>query len=189
MKTLTGNGCIAVALSTDLATGKMVTVLFCQVALLVYHQITTLVDFYPFNGSRSYTRKEKLLECGVNGVLMLLPPIGFGFHIPALMSFGIVYYFILFAIELIIWWMPYLIVPVGRWRGIYNRLLSVAISDFDKGDTLARWLDVYNRLHSGTVTVLPRRADRPVPNLEHTILHAWTLIAALVTAIAYAHLR
>ena len=77
--------------------------LICQLVLLAYHQITTIFDFYPFNGTRHYSRKEKLAEAGVNFVLMALPPIGFGFRIKALMGFGLVYYFVLFAIELIIW--------------------------------------------------------------------------------------
>lgn len=62
-------------------------VVLCQLALLVYHQLTTLVDFYPFNGARNYARREKLAECGVNGVLMLLPPVGFAFHISSLRIF------------------------------------------------------------------------------------------------------
>jgi hypothetical protein len=162
---------------------------FCQLALLVYHQVTTLFDFYPFNGSRNYTRKEKLAEAGSNGVLMSLAPVGFGFHIKGLMNFGVVYYFVLFAVEIIIWWIPYLTVPSGRWRGIYNRLLAGATSNFDAGDTLEHWKGIYRRLHFGTITVLPPRDDRPVPNLEHTILHVLTLITALVTATAYFHLR
>lgn len=159
----------------------------CQLALLVYHQVTTLFDFYPFNGSRNYARKEKLAEAGVNGVLMSLPPIGFGFHIRGLMTFGVIYYLVLFNVELIIWWVPYLTVPAGRWRVIYNRLLACATSNFEKGDTLAHWLKIYNHLHRGTITVLPLRGDRPVPNLEHTILHAWTLITAIATAGVYFH--
>ena len=167
----------------------MLALLFFQVLLVVYHQVMTLIDFFPFNGSRNYTRTEKLLECVVNGALMLLPPIGFAFHIRALRSFGVVYYFVLFIIELLIWWVPYLTVPSGRWRGIYNRLLSFATSNFEEGDTLDRWRDTYNRLHRGTITVLPAQGERPVPNLEHTILHAWTLITALATAVAYSHLE
>ncbi len=41
----------------------MSMVLFCQLALLLYHQLTPLVDLFPFNGSRNYTWKEKLAEC------------------------------------------------------------------------------------------------------------------------------
>lgn len=167
----------------------MFMVLFCQVALLVFHQVTTLVDFFPFNGSHNYTRTEKFAEAGVNGVLMLLPPIGFAFHIRGLMIFGEIYYFVLFAIELLIWWVPYLTTPSGRWRDVYNRLLAGATLDFEKGDGLARWQATYNRLHRGTITILPARGDRPVPNLEHTILHGWTLITAIVTAAGYCYLK
>lgn len=163
----------------------MLFAIICQLVLLAYHQVTTLFDFFPFNGARNYTKKEKLAEGGSNLILMSLAPIGLGFHIRGLMTFGVVYYFILFAIELIIWWIPYLTVPAGKWREIYNRLLSFATSDFEKGDTLTHWYDAYRRLHSKTITFLPVRAGRPVPNLEHTILHAWTLITALVTAIAW----
>jgi hypothetical protein len=130
-------------------------VLCCQLALLVYHQVTTLIDFFPFNGARNYSRKEKLVECGVNGILMILPPIGFGFHLQALRVFGVVYYFVLFGIELLIWWIPYLAAPTGNWRVVYNRLLAFATSDFEPGDTLARWQGVYDRLHRGTITLLP----------------------------------
>src|SRR5258708_34015436 len=110
--------------------------LICQLVLLGYHQVTTLFDFFPFNGARHLEPRERWAECGVNGLLMILPPIGFGFRVRWLMTFGLIYYFILFAIELIIWWVPYLATPSGRWRSIYNRLLSCANSNFDKGDTL-----------------------------------------------------
>ncbi len=69
----------------------MARILFCQLALLVYHQLTTLLDFFPFNGSRHYPRKEKLAEAGGNGILMSLAPIGFGFHIRGLMINGVIY--------------------------------------------------------------------------------------------------
>lgn len=156
-----------------------------QLILLAYHQVTTWFDFYPFNGARNYSRKEKLAEACSNAVLMSLAPIGFGLRIKTLMAFGVVYYFVLFAAELIIWWIPYFTVPSGRWRPIYNHLLSMATSNFEKGDTLASWTAIYQRLHCGTITLLPERIGRPVPNLEHTILHAWTLVTAIVTVVAW----
>jgi hypothetical protein len=163
----------------------MLTALASQILLLLYHQITTWIDFHPFNGARNYSRTERLAEAGANAVLMSLAPIGFGFHIKALMSFGVVYYFVLFAIELLIWWVPYFTVPTGRWRMVYNRLLAVATSHFGPGDVLDHWLATYERLHRGTLTLLPDRPGRPVPNLEHTILHAWTLLTAILTFIVY----
>ena len=163
----------------------MISIVAIQLTLLVYHQVTTWFDFYPFNGVRNYSRKEKLAEACSNAVVMSLAPIGFGFRIKMLMGFGVVYYFVLFAAELIIWWIPYFTVPSGRWRLVYNRLLSIATSNFAKGDTLEYWTAIYHRLHRGTITLLPERSDRPVPNLEHTILHAWTLVTAMVTLVAY----
>jgi hypothetical protein len=156
-----------------------------QLTLLAYHQVTTWFDFYPFNGARNYSKKEKLAEACSNAVLMSLAPIGFAFRIRTLMGVGVVYYFVLFAAELIIWWIPYFTVPSGRWRAVYNHLLSMATSNFEKGDTLTCWITIYQRLHRGTITLLPVRADRPVPNLEHTILHAWTLVTAIVTVVAW----
>lgn len=163
----------------------MTPIVVCQLGLLAYHQITTWFDFFPFNGARNYSRKEKLAEAGSNAVLMSLAPIGFGFHLKGLMTFGVVYYFVLFAVELIIWWVPYFTEPSGRWRIVYNRLLAGATSNFQPGDTLDHWKVIYHRLHRGTIGFLPARGDRPVPNLEHTILHAWTLVTAIVTLVGY----
>lgn len=159
--------------------------LLSQLLLLCYHQITSWFDFHPFNGVRNYSRQEQFAEVGVNAVLMSLAPIGFGFHIRGLMIFGVIYYFILFAAELIIWWVPYFTVPTGQWRRVYNRLLALATSNFERSDTLNHWIEIHRRLHRGTITLLPLRDDRPVPNLEHTLLHAWTLVTAVLTVIAW----
>ncbi len=157
----------------------------CQLILLAYHQVTTYVDLFPFNGVRNYTFQEKLAEGGVNLLLMGLAPIGFGARIRGLMIYGVIYYFVLFAIELIIWWIPFFTAPRGRWRAIYNRLLAIATSNFDSGDTLSHWVDIHQRLHSQTITILPRRDGRPAPNVEHMILHALTLLTAIVTLLAW----
>lgn len=163
----------------------MIAAVVSQVLLLAYHQVTTWFDLHPFNGVRSYSGKEKLAEAGTNAVLMSLAPIGFAFQVKALMIFGVVYYFVLFGIELIIWWVPYLSVPTGRWRRAYNRLLALSTSNFEAGDTLAHWTLVHQRLHRDTITLLPTRENRPVPNLEHMILHAGTLVTAVITFAAF----
>src|SRR5437879_1996172 len=137
----------------------MIAAVVSQILLVAYHQITTWFDFYPFNGVRGYSRKEKIAEAGSNAVLMSLAPIGFAFRIKALMTFGVVYYFVLFAVELIIWWLPYFTVPSGRWRTVYNRLLSLATSNFESGDTLDHWKVIYKRLHRSTITLLPPHGD------------------------------
>jgi hypothetical protein len=159
----------------------MISAVLCQLVLLAFHQVTTLVDLYPFNGARNYSSAERRTEMTVNAVLMSLAPIGFVFQIRALMLYGAVYYFVLFVVELVIWWVPYFVVPSGRWRKPYNLALSLSTSNFQRGDTLHHWLAVHERLYAGTLTLLPRRVGRIVPNLEHTVLHAWTLVTALAT--------
>jgi hypothetical protein len=135
----------------------MAILLLAQLALLAYHQATTLLDFFPFNGVRYTKRSERLAEAAVNLVLMALPPIGFGFAIRPLMMFGCAYYFILLAIECATWWAPYLL------------------------GASQEWLDVYGRVHAGTLCILPRSGRKPAPNLEHLILMAMTLATALLT--------
>ena len=132
-----------------------------QILLLVYHQVTTLFDFYPFNGVRFYTAKEQWQECAVNGILMVLPIIGFGSRITHLMRFGAVYYFVLLAVELKIWWVPYLFGASEKWRRDHGRI------------------------HAGTVTVLPPIKSHPIPNLEHLILQALTVLTAIATLLAW----
>jgi hypothetical protein len=108
-----------------------------------------------------------------------------GFELGRLIGHGCDSGLNLFGIEPLIWWIPYLKAPTGRWRVVHNRLLALATSDFEPGDTLARWQNVYDRLHRGTITLLPPRDDRPIPNLEHTILHGGTLLTALVAVVCY----
>ena len=134
----------------------MIALIF-QISLLVYHQVTTGIDLYPFNGVRSTKPVERRIEQAVNGVLMGLPVIGFIFQIDWIIYYGVAYYFILFAVECATWWMPYF---------------------FGASD---KWLEIYVRVHSTTVGLLPGRDRRTAPNLEHLILMALTVATAVVT--------
>jgi len=162
----------------------MHSALVCQLLLLLYHQATTFFDLFPFNGARNYTRQERWAEMGTNAVLMGLAPIGFLFDIHALQVYGTYYYFVLFAIELTIWWIPYFCTPHGMWRRAYNVALALGTSNFGSADALSDWLTTHRRIHAGTWSLLPPKARRIVPNLEHTLLHAWTLVTAVVTSAA-----
>lgn len=132
-------------------------VIALQLLLLVFHQGTTLVNLYPFNNVRHYTVKERLIECLVNGTIMLMPVIGFAMHIHWLEIASLVIYPVLLIGEYLSWWHYYFFGP------------SVA------------WQEAYNRLFKQTIIVLPPIKNHPIPNLEHCILHGLTLITATVT--------
>jgi hypothetical protein len=136
-----------------------------QIVHVLYHQVTTLLDFFPFNGVRFYSTREKILEAGINLVLMSLPPIGFIFRIHSLMTFGVVYYFVLLTIEFFTWWKPYFF------------------------GASQKWIDIHSHIHSQTITVLPRRRNNPAPNLEHLILDSLSFLTAIATLAAYCSVR
>jgi hypothetical protein len=159
--------------------------LACQVALLAYHQVTTFADFFPFNGARFYSKRERMAEMGVNALLMGLAIVGCWRGDRVLVVYAVAYYFVLFALELVIWWVPYFSHPRGTWRRVYNGALAIGTSDFSRGDTLSRWLVAHDRIHGKTVTPLNRRPGHITPNLEHIILHGMTLVTAVATARAY----
>src|SRR5262249_32061838 len=158
--------------------------LLCQIILLVYHQLTTLLDLHPFNGARFASRTERWAESAVNLVLMSLAPIGFAFGIRGLMWYGVIYYPILFWFEIVILWLPYFPAPPGRWLRVYNVLLGVATTSIGDPDALANWTSRHLRLHHSTITILPTGRGPILPNLEHMILHAWTAVTAIATLAA-----
>jgi hypothetical protein len=132
-----------------------------QLFLLLFHQCTTLVDLYPFNNVRSYSLKERAIECLVNGSIMLLPALGFIFHIQWLMITSLLVYPVLLAGEFMSWWRHYFFGATECWQKMYDRLFKE------------------------TIIVLPPIKNHPVPNLEHTILHGLTLITTILTYIYY----
>ena len=135
--------------------------LFFQGSLLLFHQLTTLFDFYPFNNVRPYAIPERLVECGVNGALMLIPFLGFAFAVAWMQVAALVIYPVLVVGEYLAWWRPYFFGATEDWQATYDRL-------FKK-----------------TLIVLPAIKNNPVPNLEHTLLHGLTLLTTILTYIAY----
>jgi hypothetical protein len=132
-----------------------------QVLLLLFHQATTLFDFYPFNNVRQYTLKERLVECCVNGLLLATPALGSALQLQRMMTVSLVIYPVLLVGEYLSWWHPYFF---GASEG---------------------WQKIYDRLFKHTVVVLPRIENNPVPNLQHAVLHLLTLAATIFTYIAY----
>jgi hypothetical protein len=142
-----------------MTTAKLTVAL--ELTLLAYHQTTTLVDLFPFNGARFSKPGERFAEAALNGVLMLGPPMGFALGWRPLMQFGAAYYVILFACEVATWFVPYLLGASSKWEATYRRV------------------------HASTIMLLPRRGANPTPNLEHLILMAFTLATAASTLVSY----
>ncbi|WP_018617304.1 hypothetical protein [Segetibacter koreensis] len=138
-----------------------IIVIVFQLVLLLFHQATTLVNFYPFNNVRNYTIKERLLECFVNGVIMAVPVIGWVFRIKWMVTASLFIYPVLLAGEYLNWWKHYLFNPTEE------------------------WIKTYDRIFKETIIVLPPIKNNPIPNLEHTILHSLTLETTVVTYIYY----
>ena len=132
-----------------------------QVVLLVYHQVTTLFDFYPFNGARGSSRRERLLEAGTNFIFMAFPLVAFLLRRPGLMRGGLYTFFFVMLGWCATWVIPYFFGPSPK------------------------WLEIYSRIQAKTITVLPRRGTNPVPNLEHLILMLLLLPTAWVSYRAY----
>lgn len=132
-----------------------------QLVHLLYHQVTTLVDFFPFNGVRFATCREHLIDAVSGFVPMALPPLGFIFRRPDWMEIGVVCNFVILGGEIATWWIPYFFGPSPK------------------------WLEIYSKIHRQTITVLPRRGTNPVPNLEHLILMALTVLTTIVSWVAY----
>lgn len=131
--------------------------IFFQVLLLVYHQVTTLMDFYPFNNVRQYTLRLRLTECVVNGIIMAIPPVGYLFDVA-------------WAKGAAPW--IYVGIVIGAWFSWYQKYLF--------GATAAQQTQ-YDRIFRPTIQVLPDVQGRPRPNLEHVILHVILLITLALT--------
>lgn len=139
-----------------------------QVVLLIYFGVSSMVSLFPFNGVRfRFTREgpaARIAHYGdsvVNTVLMGIAPVGFILGRPSLMRFGIAYYLVFIAVQIPFWWIPYYVGP-SSW-----------------------WLDHYTKIHRETITVLPRRGNNPVPNLEHLALQCLVVLTTAATLIAY----
>jgi hypothetical protein len=112
-------------------------------ALLIYHQITTWCPLFPWNDVEKYTRKEILLEAGINGTLMgtalfCLIYSNTGFF----RWFPLIYLPLLLIGECVDWWIPYFSDSFARKRKMWN----------------------YESLFSRTVKWIPHKSGKRTPD-------------------------
>ena len=136
--------------------------LILNILHLAYHQVTTNFDFFPFNNIRHYKPHERIAEAGVNALTMGFPIVALLWrNHTAVIVACCVLGFLLFG-EFISWW------PAYFW-GTHP--------------SMNKWQEVYDRAHKHTIKFLPPIKDHPIPNLEHCILNAITIITFTVTFI------
>lgn len=130
---------------------------------LAYHQITSQIDFYPFNNIRHYTRKERLLEVLVNGLFMVFPVIAMLMNNPTMIQISCWILGLIIIGEFLSWWRHYFFSPTKSWQ------------------------ETYDRIFKETIKVLPPIKNNPIPNLEHCILHTITVLSFITTLLYYLH--
>jgi undecaprenyl pyrophosphate phosphatase UppP len=139
-------------------------------ATVAYFLVTTLVDLFPFNNVRGARRSEQRTEVLTNLPLMALPAgllgLAAALNLPALGYAAGGVELVAAVGGLILWWMPYLVGVTAPWA---------------TAGTGVTWHDLHARTYAHTVIVVPRIGDRPRPNLEHMVLHALFLAAAVCT--------
>ena len=138
-----------------------------------YFVITTLIDLPPLNNVTAATSKERRTEVLVNAPIMLLPAIllatAGGLRLPWLGMIGSAIELVVALSGLALWWLPYLAGVTVPWA---------------TAGAGSSWNEMHARTYAHTVIILPRIGDRPRPNLEHMILHALVLAAAIIGFIA-----
>jgi len=122
--------------------------------LLVYHQVTTWLPLFPWNDVETYSRKELILEAGMNGLLM-------GTGVLCLLSgnsgfihwYPLIYYPILLAGECVDRWIPYFSPTFANARKIWD----------------------YEAHFSRTLKLIPHQPGKRTPDANHTVLHLMTI--------------
>jgi hypothetical protein len=152
----------------------MTLIAFVLVLLTVaYHQVTTLVDLYPFNNIRDSKRSQRFAEAAINGPIMLVPAValllGGLWHVWGLGLFAGIFELVVAIGGVANWWLPYLVGGKTPW------------ATAGSGTT---WSELHDRTYSHTIIVLPRIGNRPRPNLEHMILHGLMIAAAVLCVVA-----
>jgi len=136
------------------------TALLLNIVHLVYHQVTTNVDLFPFNNIRRYKWSERMAEVTLNGLLMGFPVIALSLNDRRWITVaGTVLGFLVIG-EFLTWWPFYFFGVPPRMR---------------------KWQEIYDRTHKHTVQCLPAIGNHPRPNLEHCILFILTIAAFGVT--------
>ena len=136
-----------------------VAALLSQILLLLYNQLISTVNLFPFNHIHAHDSEDFYIQNVVATTFLGLAPFGFFFQIPILMVFGTGLIAVHLVLELVTWWVPYLSKP-----------------------TIA-WSQTYNRIYKPTLVLLPGKEKKTVPNTEHVVLHGLALLTLVLSTV------
>jgi hypothetical protein len=127
-------------------------------SMLIYFVVVNHVDLYPWNNLVS-----PQLPSTLAGVVPFYA-LAFATGTRWLMLIGVVHSYIWLLLQVRQWWIPYLLGPTPIHK------------DFG-------WYTEHG--YSETIKFLPAIADRPVPDAEHIVLQALSLLVVAATTWAY----
>lgn len=129
------------------------------VVMLAYFVVINHVDLYPWNNLTS-----PQISSTLTGVLPFgVYAVAFALRVRWLMVVGAVHSYVWLMLQIRQWWIPYLLGPTALHR--------------DLGWYVAHGYD-------RTSKVLPGIDDRPIPDAQHLVLQALSLVVAVAATIA-----
>jgi len=135
---------------------------FLQVLLLIYFELTTLINLYPWNDLSKYSYQERLLEATINGIIIVIGIILFVTKVKWLMVISVVLWFAFLFMQLLTWWMPYL---TGKHLKQFPRSL-------------------YDTHFQETLKILPPIKNHCIPDAQHNVLQLLSLATFVISLMA-----
>jgi hypothetical protein len=140
--------------------------LVLQVLLLGYWLAIEVVDFYPWNDIAARPAEFDLRGgVAVTGLALCGLMVLFALGVQPLAVLSVIGYGVYLAIQLWIWWKPYVIGADPAWQGVYDLL--------------------YER----TLKLLPADAAHLAPDAQHLVLQGLTLLTLIAGVMAAARMR
>jgi hypothetical protein len=137
------------------------TAVFSIVLMLAYFVVDNHVDLYPWNNL-----VEAQLPSTLTGVIPFsIYAVAFWFGVRWLMLVGTVHAYVRLGLQIRQWWIPYLFGPT---------FLHRSFEWYREGG------------YDETVRFLPEMAGRPVPDAQHVVLEALSLVVVVTTTVAFA---
>lgn len=78
-----------------------------QLLTLIYHQITTRFNLYPFNGVKHYSIQERRKEALINGIIMMLAIFLSSFSNATGLVIAASIWTLILVGAIFNWWIPY----------------------------------------------------------------------------------